>query len=279
MMLYISGPITGNPNYLQQFADAELQLSMLGYDVYNPAANVLEQDNATGPGWEGTPSWSDYMRRDILIIARDADGLALLPGWADSEGAVLEVQVAKAFGLPIRTIPGWIQHDEENTLYGDLNIDATGLLEVPGRLRDTPPPGLGTIPERYKLLRSEPDQQDGWDDVDEAKQDPDSPLHLRTEPVAITEAEFLGNDGLGNPAGNPADHTTYTDHQHVPSPPKRGPSAHYEINGDKITTLAEPDKSYNTTDDVEHHHHWKPSPETGQYECHCGDVSINGGQA
>lgn len=241
MMLYISGPITGNPDYLEQFAAAELELATRGYDVYNPAAHVLEKKDAlvlpAAPGYEGTPSWSDYMRRDILVIARDADGLALLPGWADSEGAVLEVQVAKAFGLPIRTIPGWIQHDKENNPF-PINEASFG---IPARLRDAPPPG--PLPQPAKLCEpepeapakevfthrnahlfkdfpvtdAEPDGQElvqaildrkaareltGFDSITAADAD------RIPEPVAITESEFLGNDGLGNPAGSPADHTT-----------------------------------------------------------------------
>ena len=38
MIGYLSGPITGNLNYMQQFDRAASELAQAGYDVINPAA-------------------------------------------------------------------------------------------------------------------------------------------------------------------------------------------------------------------------------------------------
>lgn len=45
----------------------------------------------------------------ISYLIESGDGLILLPGWEDDPRAVLEVQVAKAFDLPVKTHLGWLQ--------------------------------------------------------------------------------------------------------------------------------------------------------------------------
>lgn len=153
MKLYISGPITGNPHYEDDFETAEYKLREAGYQVFNPAAVPL-------PERESDRSWAAYMRRDLsLIMRRDADGIALLPGWADSKGSNLEVQIAKIYKIPVKPLQAWL------SVGTDRKIET--LIE----------------PTRVP-----------W------------PEHVRE---FLTETES-GNDGLGNPAGSPADHTTYT---------------------------------------------------------------------
>ena len=52
MKVYISGKITGNENYLEEFSKAEKELKYCGYDVVNPAKHLI-------PGF----TWKDYMKR------------------------------------------------------------------------------------------------------------------------------------------------------------------------------------------------------------------------
>jgi hypothetical protein len=48
------------------------------------------------------------MRRDIALLCSGAiGGLAMLPGWEGSQGAVLERRVALAIGLDVRTVTEW----------------------------------------------------------------------------------------------------------------------------------------------------------------------------
>lgn len=97
-MIYISGPMTGYPEYnLPAFGVAWGLLADKGLDATNPGrAGVI-------PGY----TWRDYMRealRDLL----ECNAMAMLPGWSLSKGAVLEHQVGKSLGMDIRELGDWL---------------------------------------------------------------------------------------------------------------------------------------------------------------------------
>ena len=100
MKLYISGPITGVPNYQENFIKAETILKQAGHEVVNPCAVVLA-DNAT---------WEAYMKADIPLMLA-CDGVAVLPGWEASAGARFEVDIAQRLNMPIKDVYGWIKDE------------------------------------------------------------------------------------------------------------------------------------------------------------------------
>ena len=95
MTTYLSGPITGNDNYVGQFAFAASRLRRDGYEVINP----VETDD-----YLYNPTWQDYLRQDLPELVK-CDDLATLPGWRESKGAKLEVHIAQALDMPIRHLP------------------------------------------------------------------------------------------------------------------------------------------------------------------------------
>lgn len=98
MRLYISGGITGIPDFEAAFAAAEAQLRAVGHEPLNPAA--------LQPAVEER-AWVDYMRADLKLLV-DCDAIALLPGWERSKGARLEVEVATALGMPVQPVAAWV---------------------------------------------------------------------------------------------------------------------------------------------------------------------------
>lgn len=96
--LYISGPMTGYENYnFKAFDFVAMQLVEAGFEVENPA------DKGIVDGW----TWADYLKYDIRAITM-CDGIALLPGWAESRGARLEITVADGLGMTSKPWRLWV---------------------------------------------------------------------------------------------------------------------------------------------------------------------------
>ena len=94
MIIYISGPMTGLPEFnFPAFHAAAAQLRSLGYQVINPA------EFGEGEG----KTWHDYMRKDIKALM-DCTHVATLPGWENSKGASLEVHLATWLEMPIKEV-------------------------------------------------------------------------------------------------------------------------------------------------------------------------------
>ena len=96
--IYISGRITGDPNYREKFLDEEIRLAGLGYKVVNPAAIIS--------GKMQDMCWCEAMRiviREMLLC----DGISLLPDWKKSRGAKIEVRLARVLEIEVRENKKW----------------------------------------------------------------------------------------------------------------------------------------------------------------------------
>jgi hypothetical protein len=91
--IYISGPISNMPDLNRPaFSHAAQSLRASGYEVVNPF------DVCPAPA-----SWEEAMRADIKAML-DCDAIGLLPGYARSRGAMLELQIAEALGMKVMRI-------------------------------------------------------------------------------------------------------------------------------------------------------------------------------
>lgn len=91
MLIYISGKITNNPNYKDEFFNAEGWLLEQGHKPINPS-NL----NITFPEL----NYEQYMALDYKLIEM-ADGIFMLHNWQKSKGACAELSYAKSLGKKV----------------------------------------------------------------------------------------------------------------------------------------------------------------------------------
>ncbi len=98
--LYISGPMTGKKNKnFSSFIRATKTLRKAGYKVTSPHELESKDIQCT---------WVNCMRRDIKA-QMECDGVATLAGWKKSNGAMVEVTLAKGLGWEVHSVEYWIR--------------------------------------------------------------------------------------------------------------------------------------------------------------------------
>ena len=90
MTLYISGKITGDPDYKRKFAEAQKSLETKGYDIINPCEI----------GEYAFLSYEQLLHIDFALIDV-ADAIYLLRDWAGSSGAKREKEHAEMLGKKV----------------------------------------------------------------------------------------------------------------------------------------------------------------------------------
>lgn len=92
MKIYMSGAITGHDNreVTKKFTKAQKELERQGHEVLNPLENGLPP----------SASWEYHMRADIAMMM-SAEGVAMLPCWRTSRGAIIEHSLAHTLSIPV----------------------------------------------------------------------------------------------------------------------------------------------------------------------------------
>lgn len=90
MNVYISGPMTGEPNYKAKFAAAEKHIKAQGGGAINPAKITIPES------W----SYDEIIAYDLQVLEK-ADAIYMLSGFRGSKGALIELKRALELDLPI----------------------------------------------------------------------------------------------------------------------------------------------------------------------------------
>jgi hypothetical protein len=102
MNVYLSGPMTGIPNYnFPAFDYAAAKLREEGHEVFSPADNDRKYGltgDTTVPFPPGV-TLRTLLGDDMQWICSTAEVIALLPGWEKSKGATAEKATGDALGL------------------------------------------------------------------------------------------------------------------------------------------------------------------------------------
>lgn len=114
MKIYLAGPMRGYANFnFPAFDFAAAKLRGHGFTVFSPAERDRQvygkdiENNPTGDESKVTNAActiNDCMAADCEWICRNADAIALLPGWEKSSGANAEVALGKSLGITIMTL-------------------------------------------------------------------------------------------------------------------------------------------------------------------------------
>lgn len=141
MKVYISGAITNNPQYKEQFAAAEEILLAAGHTVINPARNQGD-------------SYRELINVGLFELMQ-CDAIYLLRGYENSTGATLEHDYARTVGLEV------IREDEITIGVDDVLCDqrdgtkcvVTEVQDGGKFYRIMYSNGCGYVPDREKIMR------------------------------------------------------------------------------------------------------------------------------
>ena len=110
--VYLAGPMTGYPEFnFPKFKTEAYKLRRKGFFVFSPAEKDVEVHGEAE--WMKDPngdtkeaekkgfSLRDALCSDLTFICKEADAIAMLPGWERSRGAMAEHATAVALGLEV----------------------------------------------------------------------------------------------------------------------------------------------------------------------------------
>lgn len=92
MKIYISGPVTGNREYKEQFGSMSYMLKKDGHQPVNPV-HIMESVR-------GVLDYKTILNADLELM-EGCDAIIMLKGWRESEGSQREMKKALRLGLEV----------------------------------------------------------------------------------------------------------------------------------------------------------------------------------
>lgn len=113
--VYISGPITADPNHMERFKNAEESLSQAGYKAINPVELVkgkIPENLSAAETWRRAMEIDlDALRHSDAVVILDKNGL-------ESTGMDIETHLATRLNIPLVTLDhilSWKKEQEKKT--------------------------------------------------------------------------------------------------------------------------------------------------------------------
>lgn len=105
--IYLSGRISGDPNYLEKFAVVTkvLRTAYPAARIFNPAWEFLEISKKLKESGISEEAGHEILVDMCLKIMEYYEAIAIMPDWNDSAGAVTELKAAMKNGMKIIKVP------------------------------------------------------------------------------------------------------------------------------------------------------------------------------
>ena len=102
-MIYISGKMTGEPNYKETFKKHEDFLTASGNKVFNPVylSDYLIESNHIDLDTAWTEEMRGFFLKEDIKALLQCDKIYMIPGWETSRGATFEKDVAEKCGMEV----------------------------------------------------------------------------------------------------------------------------------------------------------------------------------
>lgn len=94
LKVYISGPISSDPDFDYRFDDISRKLAKRGYITVNPSKlnNMYLSNN------DEDLNWTFWMKKAIPLLC-ECEAIYMMKGWQKSKGCKTEYYLAKQLGL------------------------------------------------------------------------------------------------------------------------------------------------------------------------------------
>lgn len=93
---YLSGPMAGYPNHNFEAFETTVQI------LRDSGIDMLSPHEVDHPLLSGKPEeWHHYLRNDLTEMLKHCNGIIMMKGWPQSNGAKLEMDVALKLGWPV----------------------------------------------------------------------------------------------------------------------------------------------------------------------------------
>lgn len=101
--IYLSGKITGDPDYLEKFETVAhgLRVTYPNAEVFNPASELSGIEEMLKKAEVNEEDQHDILGAVCLKMLERYQAIAMMPGWESSKGAIAEFQTAVKRGMPI----------------------------------------------------------------------------------------------------------------------------------------------------------------------------------